>query len=475
MVLEASRGWTSDQVVTNIATTQAPMSDVPFPAITACHEAPNHPEGWELPEMILNFFKLECDPYDVKCQKAVNNLIQLFQPVFNKYVDLFMASNVILPISYDPYSQNPPTIPYDYHKISGVFLLPFAAGYCELARRLKEEMQSNPNLLNDLKNRWKTSSQRFTIEILEFEYIPRGINFSNVAYEYKIYQYNYFLVKGCDVLQDEHEIWHFLMKLFYWRGFKLLGTAIRTLAVDVQLGDSFSGSPQHTILGGPLKTPCPHLDDDSYVKTSEDFFHDLMRKISKSVFGTKVSLYEMPKFFSLSMPTKRRDFPVRELCDYHPENANQLVPNEDQCCSDPCTLYWRLYTSGVKEPNMTMLDTEKKNETLESVVDLCVDNIVQYVGIDARSMIEIMKFEYRYGSLEDIEDLYNKVEDVELPYPLLPYADVKQAYDFGIFDIDRRMERISTPKSLALDLYTNGKPDTSVITMDAFYIESLGK
>ena len=67
------------------------------------------------------------------------------------------------------------------------------------------------------------------------------------------------------------------------------------------------------------------------------------------------------------------------------------------------------------------------------------------------------------------------MEDAELPYPLLPYADVWQAYDFGIFDIGRRMERISTPKSLALDLYTNGKPDTSVVSMDGFYIESLGK
>ena len=106
---------------------------------------------------------------------------------------------------------------------------------------------------------------------------------------------------------------------------------------------------------------------------------------------------------------------------------------------------------------------------------MCVDNVIQYVGIDAKSMLEVMKYEYRYGSLEDIEDLYNKVDEAKLPYPLLPYADVWQAYDFGIFDIDRRMERISTPKSLALDLYTNGKPDTSVVTMDAFYIESLGK
>ena len=471
MVLEASRGWTSDQVVTNIATTQAPMSDVPFPAITACHEAPNHPEGWELPEMILNFFKLECDPYDVKCQKAVDNLIQLFQPVFNKYVDLFLSSNVILPEGYHPYLDTVGPYLNGYRGIQvGWPFVPFAAGYYELARLMKEEMQSNPKLLNDLKNRWKTSSQRFTIEILEFEYIPMGINFSNVAYEYKMYQHNYFLVKGCNDLQDEHEIWHFLMRLFHWTGFKLLGTAIRTLAVDVHLGDSFGG-PSYSSFW-----PCPHLNTgySLYDKKSEDFFHDLMRKISKLVFGAKVSLYEIPKIFSLSMPTKRRDFPIREFCDYHPdpEGVELLVPYEDMCCSDPCTIYWRLYMSGVKEPNMTNM---YENQTLESVVDLCVDNLVQYVGIDAKSMLEIMKYEYRYGSLEDIEDLYNKVEDAELPYPLLPYADVWQAYDFGIYDISRRMERISTPKSLALDLYTNGKPDTSLVRMDAFYTESLGK
>ena len=93
MVLEASRGWTTNMVVTNIATTQAPMSEIPFPSITACHEAPYHPEGWELPEMILNFFKLDCDPHDVKCQKAVNLLGLNFQPILNKFLDLYMDSD----------------------------------------------------------------------------------------------------------------------------------------------------------------------------------------------------------------------------------------------------------------------------------------------------------------------------------------------------------------------------------------------
>ena len=472
MVLEASRGWTSDQVVTNIATTQAPMSDVPFPAITACHEAPNHPEGWELPEMILNFFKLECDPYDVKCQKAVNNLIQLFQPVIDKYVDLYMASNVValdpLAGKKDPDPYTNVYLPMEYHGITDLFNMPFAAGYCELARRLKEEMQSNPNLLNDLTDRWKTSSLRFTIEILEYEYIPRGINFSNVAHEYIMYQHHYggVGVKGCDDLLDDHDVWWFLMKLFHWKGFKQLGTAIRTLAVDLHLGESFSGSSQQVWI------QCPHLDN-WYVKKSEDFFHDLMRKISKSVFGAKASLYEIPKFFSLAMPTKRRDFPVRELCDYDPEALYPLVPNEDQCCSDPCTAYWRLYISGVEKPDMTIYSYKSRNETLESTIDLCVDNIVQYVGIDAKSMLEVMKYEYRYGSLQDIEDLYNKVEDAGLPYPLIPYADVRQAYDYGIFDIEKRTERIPKPKSFALDFYTHGKPDTSTITAEE--LESLGK
>ena len=464
MVLEASRGWTSDQVVTNIATTQAPMSDVPFPSITACHEAPNHPEGWELPEMILNFFKLECDPYDVKCQKAVNHLIQLFQPVFNKYVDLYMASNAILLKDYDPYLKTPYLNGYRGTPVELTFpRVPFAAGYCELARLLKEDMQSNPNLLIDLLNRWKTSSERFTIEIIEFEYIPKGINFTNKAYEYEM-QYHP-RVEGCDDLQDDHDIWWFLMKLFHWKGFKQLGTVIRTFAVDLHMGESFSGSAQKNWL------QCPHLFDGIYNKKSEDFFHDLMRKISKSVFGAKVSLYEIPRFFSLSKPTKRRDFPIRELCNYDPENNFPLVPIEDQCCNDICTFYWGLHTSGVEHSNISSIYTLTHRN--ESVEDFCIDNLVQYIGIDAKSMLEVMKYEYRYGSLEDIEDLYNKVEDAGLPYPLIPYADVWQAYDKGIFDT--RIERIPRPLGLAVDLYTNGKPDASVVTLDAFYMENLGK
>jgi hypothetical protein len=129
-----------------------------------------------------------------------------------------------------------------------------------------------------------------------------------------------------------------------------------------------------------------------------------------------------------------------------------------------------MYLSGIKEP--PIIPVIHGNVTLESVVDLCVDNIVQYIGIDAKSMLEVMKYEYRFGSLEDIEDLYNKVKDARLPYPLIPYTDVWQAYDNGIFD--ERKERTPIPKSLALDLYTNGNPDTQIFSLDGT-LESMDK
>ena len=53
--------------------------------------------------------------------------------------------------------------------------------------------------------------------------------------------------------------------------------------------------------------------------------------------------------------------------------------------------------------------------------------------------------------------MYNKVKDAKLPYPLIPWGDVWQLYKNEMWKVS--VDRIPMPTSLALDLYTEGRPD----------------
>ena len=41
---------------TSVQNIEAPLKDIDFPTITACHEPEYQPDNWALPESIFNFF-----------------------------------------------------------------------------------------------------------------------------------------------------------------------------------------------------------------------------------------------------------------------------------------------------------------------------------------------------------------------------------------------------------------------------------
>ena len=62
MLHSTNKFWMDNAVVTTLDTMEAPVSDIPFPAVTVCQESAGRVEPWNLPMKILDRLKFNCDP-----------------------------------------------------------------------------------------------------------------------------------------------------------------------------------------------------------------------------------------------------------------------------------------------------------------------------------------------------------------------------------------------------------------------------
>ena len=173
MISQSVKDWTENPVVTSIDTVEAPISDVPFPALSVCHPSPNFHQNWQLPELILNFIDINSNHEDEKVKKLVAGLSNFTDKVLDEYMALAT-----------PYDKDSVRT-YDVNFVVGDSWLTFHELYCPLVRELDERLKKNPKLIEELAKKWKhsvSSLQPFDLSVLLQEFkVQKG---TKIDYDY---------------------------------------------------------------------------------------------------------------------------------------------------------------------------------------------------------------------------------------------------------------------------------------------------
>ena len=164
MCYTAIDDWTTNPVSTGIDNTAAPAKDLPFPSITTCRARPHHYSSWEVPKMIYNSLKLT-DPNSPHAAEAR----QSFSQFVTNLIELALAST-LKGQSNQGYI-NGTLIPGGFFLPPGhggmaedLLNVPFDVFYCELAKKIEEEIANNPHYMEVLIELWKNA----TISMKEF-------------------------------------------------------------------------------------------------------------------------------------------------------------------------------------------------------------------------------------------------------------------------------------------------------------------
>ena len=161
MISQSVNDWTENPVVTSIDTVEAPISDVPFPALSVCHPSPNFHQNWQVPELILNFIDINSKSEDEKVKTLVAGLSNFTDKVLDEYLALM-----------SPYDDDS-TSEVNFNILETDGLTTFHDLYCPLVVELNERLKKNPKLIDELKRKWKHSIKvlkPFNLDVLLQEF-----------------------------------------------------------------------------------------------------------------------------------------------------------------------------------------------------------------------------------------------------------------------------------------------------------------
>ena len=182
MISQSVKDWTENPVVTSIDTVEAPITDVPFPALSVCHASPNFHQNWQLPELILNFIDINSNSEDENVKKLVAGLSNFTDNVIDEYLALMSP--------YDVYDIKSSKVNFNIWGNDGYTT--FHDLYCLLVRELSERLKKNPNLIGELKRKWKhsvTVLKPFNLDVLLQEFkVEKG---TKGSFDYDTYGNNY--------------------------------------------------------------------------------------------------------------------------------------------------------------------------------------------------------------------------------------------------------------------------------------------
>ena len=182
MISQSVKDWTENPVVTSIDTVEAPITDVPFPALSVCHASPNFHQNWQLPELILNFIDINSNSEDENVKKLVAGLSNFTDNVIDEYLALMSP--------YDVYDIKSSEVNFNVWGNNGYTT--FHDLYCLLVHELSERLKKNPNLIGKLKRKWKhsvTVLKPFNLDVLLQEFkVEKG---TKGSFDYDTYGNNY--------------------------------------------------------------------------------------------------------------------------------------------------------------------------------------------------------------------------------------------------------------------------------------------
>ena len=279
MISQSVKDWTENPVVTSIDTVEAPINDVPFPALSVCHPSPNFHQNWQVPELILNFIDINSNSEDEKVKKLVAGLSNFTDKVLDEYLALKSPYDVYDSMSHDD---------VNFVIWENGDQLRFHELYCPLVHELNERLKKNPKLIDELKRKWKHSVsvlKPFNLDVLLQEF--------KLQKEHKIHNEDH--EPDCNV--NDVEIWEFLDKLYFFNVhdfFENLGTTLRILS---DFGELQVTPTSTSCLFGSYCTITCVFDD----KIDVQMFHGIMKKVGKEI-NSGVSVYDIPKLFSPQMP-----------------------------------------------------------------------------------------------------------------------------------------------------------------------------
>ena len=353
MISQSVKDWTENPVVTSIDTVEAPINDVPFPALSVCHPSPNFHQNWQVPELILNFIDINSNSEDEKVKKLVAGLSNFTDKVLDEYLALKSPYDVYDSMSHDD---------VNFVIWENGDQLWFHEVYCPLVHELYERLKKNPKLIDELKRKWKHSVsvlKPFNLDVLLQEFkVQKGHKIHNEDHEL-----------DCDV--NDVEIWKFLDKLYFFNAqdiFENLGTTLRILSDFGELQVTPTTCPGPFGMSGTLCYVTCIFDD----KLDVQMFHGIMKKVSKKL-NSGVSVYDIPKLFNPQMPDiltsdstdspfpyVHRNFPTYTLCE---QGIAIPVLGADEY--ETCRVIWKNVSSefnGVSKSNNPYLSTDNNTQ-----------------------------------------------------------------------------------------------------------------
>ena len=149
MISQAAQDWTDNPVVTSTDNVEAPIKDLPFPSLSVCQKDPNYHKNWQVPELIFNFIDVQ------KSDTKVQEMLVGFSNFTKKVAKEYLASN--------SFYYHWPTIQVSAEGVS----LSIREVYCELAVKINEISEVDPNYLEKLKTRLANLASKCQILTLD--------------------------------------------------------------------------------------------------------------------------------------------------------------------------------------------------------------------------------------------------------------------------------------------------------------------
>ena len=163
MISQAAQDWTDNPVVTSTDNVEAPIKDLPFPSLSVCQKDPNYHKNWQVPELIFNF--IDVQKSDTKVQEMLVGFSNFTKKVAKEYLASESFYNTlawkIIQFSADAEGLTEGLGPL-IHDV-----------YCELAVKINETLEVNPDYLEKLKIRLAdlaSKCQIFTLDQLLKEF-----------------------------------------------------------------------------------------------------------------------------------------------------------------------------------------------------------------------------------------------------------------------------------------------------------------
>ena len=408
IIYDSFEDWDENPLITSVEDFEAPLNNVEFPAITVGHEPSYQTDNWALPEIIFNFFEFTCSMKSDDCKKS-EALRADFKPFLDDIYNII--TEMIDEINVDEKSlQQNEEFPMDHVEI------------------VLQAILNNETTLEDLEDTLKDSIGKYSYTHSAYkDFVEVFLNNDNDEPKTTIECKN-----NCVLLKSN--VTKFMLKVLALDlppkyGF---GTLLRSFASDIgtTFGEFYSNKKGKNV-------------EQCLFNQKENILHSLMVSLNKNLTDTKVTLFDVPSLFKVRQDEDIQEIPahnipIHSLCSY----SLAAFGNITTCSGYTITFGHTNFSCFGGDENGALLPfcdwlwydiLEKSNETLPDTHpfyqypnDFCtngIENMTRY-GSNLASLMKIMKFAHHLSTIKDVEYVYKRLKEMNLPYDIVDFKRV---------------------------------------------------